>query len=439
MVSHRLAIYGGNPVRTQPMPTGRLGGSLYGKEELQELADVVAEQSPFRHYGIGIPRKAAQVEEKTKAMLGSRFTLALSSGSAALVCAIAACGVGPGDEVILPSFGWYSNYGSIVMSGALPVFADIDDSFGIDPQDFERKITSRTKAVVVIHFQGGAARIEEIAAIARSRGITVIEDCAQAFGGLYKSKPLGTHGDIGIASFQFNKVITSGEGGLLFTDDETYFARAVRYHDLGLLRPYFLDQLTDKSLGDPSHAFPGNQYRLSELQAAVLVAQLDKLPSLLDTCRKLYARLHAKLSGVHFRTRPTDPGHCGITYFMYFQTKEEADKFAKALAAEGIPCGPSSGCTNLMELPSVRDKTMAFRDMPPFGAGWQGEYVDYASDPTSARSAERVAKTVAVPIGPCYTAAEIDDIANAIRKVDAVFGDGKEVGERSYNEQDGAG
>jgi 8-amino-3,8-dideoxy-alpha-D-manno-octulosonate transaminase len=235
-IVEKLAIYGGRPVREKPFPSKLLGSALIGDEELAELKDVIAEKSPYRYYGYGNPRKVRDFEQKTREMLGSKYTLAVSSGSAALYCACAALGLGPGDEVIIPAFGWFSNYYAVIHVGALPVFADIDDSLGLDPDDFERKITPRTKAVMVVHYQGGPARMDRISAIARAHGIAIIEDCCQAFGGSFQDKLLGTWGDIGLTSFNCVKMLTAGEGGLLWTDNEEYFVRAVRYHDIGRVR-----------------------------------------------------------------------------------------------------------------------------------------------------------------------------------------------------------
>lgn len=417
----KLALHGGIPVRSAPLPNNRLGGSLIGEEELRELTEVIAAKSPFRHYGIGDPVKAATFEKETREALKVKYSLALSSGTAALACAMAALEIGPGDEVILPAFGWHSDYNCIVLAGALPVFAGIDDTLNLDPVDLERKITEKTKAVIVVHYQGGSSRLNEIVEIARKHGIKVVEDCAQAFGGQYDGKYLGTLGDIGLASFQYNKMITCGEGGLLYTNNEQYFARAVRYHDLGLMRPYFLDQMEDQSLGDSSLMFPGNQYRISELQAAVILAQFRKLPALLDKCRGYYDYLVEQLSNLHFTFRTTFPGHCGITLFMRFGSEEETNAFTKALTAEGIACGPTSSCTNMMNLPMVRNKTMPFHDMPPFGSGFEGEHIAYEEDRVSDQVNDLLSKHTSIAIGVQYSQEDIDDIVKAVRKVDAAL------------------
>jgi len=396
-----------------------LGASLIGDEELRELADVVAEKSPFRHYGVGNPHKVKDFEEETKKILGSKYVLAVSSGSAALFCAVAALGIDAGDEVIMPAFGWYSVYSSVVYAGALPVFAEIDDTLNLDPEDFEKKITSRTKAVIVIHYQGGAARMDEIVAIAKSNNIKIIEDCAQALGGQYKGKMLGTLGDIGITSFQTNKILTCGEGGLLYTDCEEYFVRAVRYHDLGFMRTYFKEQLEDKTLAEDSKSFAGCQFRMSELQGAFMLAQIRKLPYILERCRQNHRKIREYFKkSKHFTFRPVDEGDCGITVFMKFATADEASLFSKALAAEGIPIGPSSYCKNLLESYIIKSKKKAQENMPPFGKGCAGEDVIYDSTVLCPKTNEILSRYVAVPISPVYSDEDIDDIIKGIEKVE---------------------
>lgn len=331
----KLALYGGEPAVKEKLPTNYLGVSLYGDEELKELTDVVKEKSPFRHYGIGKPNKVETFEKEAKEYFGRKLALAVSSGSGALFCAAAALGIGPGDEVILPSFGWFSDFYAITNLGALPVFADIDEDLAIDPEDIKRKITPKTKAVIVIYFQGYPAKMDEIMNIAKENNIKVIEDCAQALGGSYKGRKLGTMGDIAVASFQQNKMISCGEGGLLMTDNEEYFARAVRYHDLGFIRPIFEQQIYSKELTAPNNTFAGMQFRMGELEGAAILAQFRKLDKIVGICRKNHAKVREHLkNNRHFRIRYME-GDCGITVFMLFDTREEAVKFEECLKAEG--------------------------------------------------------------------------------------------------------
>ena len=416
-----LAINGGKPVRTTPFPTHMLGASLIGQEELNELADVVREQSPFRHYGVGNPEKVKTLEEMFQKRLDCKYALAVSSGSAALLCAIAAAGIGPGDEVIIPSFAWYTDYCVLVTMGATPVFADIGDDLNMDPADFERKITPKTKAVIPVHYQGAPAKMDEIVRIARAHNLIIIEDCAQALGGSYHGKLLGSFGDIAITSFQTHKMITSGEGGMLFTNNEEFYVRAIRYHDLGFVRPFFEAKLENKELAAREHAVAGLQLRMSELQGAFLCAQLRRLDGILDTCRRAHQRIREHLAGnTHFSIR-YEEGDCGLAFIMLMPTKEIAERFSAAMNAEGIPCGPTSFCCNLVSDYPIKTKAMANPNMPPFGKGFDGEDIVYDAATICPNTEDYVARFVAIGIGPLYTDREIDDIIAALDKVIAAI------------------
>src|SRR5579859_6803789 len=234
----RAADEGYSPVRTTALRPGFTGTLYYDDQEQRALTDVVQSRSPFRWYGPGdkAPAKVLSFETEFARRMGVRHALAVTSGTAALQTALAALGIGPGDEVILPAWTWHSCFAAIVLAGALPVFAEIDESFNIDPADIERKITPQTKLIMAVHLQGNPAAMDRVLEIAKRHRIRVLEDCAQSLGASYKGRPVGSLGDIGIYSMQINKTITSGEGGAVVTNDPVMFERASRYHDLGSLR-----------------------------------------------------------------------------------------------------------------------------------------------------------------------------------------------------------
>src|SRR5215471_14298289 len=233
-----LAVSGGAPVRTKPLKADFWGPQYYDEKEQQQLKDVLTSRRPFRWYGPGKepPMKVATFEKEFAARIGTRYSLAVTSGTAALQCAMAALQIGPGDEVILPAWTWHSCYNAIVLTGALPVFAEIDESFNIDPSDLESKITPQTKAILAAHLQGNPCDMDRIMPIAQKHGIRVLEDCAQSIGASYKGRPVGCIGDIAIYSLQVNKTITAGEGGAVVTNDPALFEGASRFHDLGQFR-----------------------------------------------------------------------------------------------------------------------------------------------------------------------------------------------------------
>ena len=416
----KLAVDGGMPVRTEPFPSNLLGVTMYDNEELAELTDVIVNKAPFRFYGYGPgnPCKTEMFERQAREYIGTKFALAVSSGSGALGCAAAALGVGPGDEVIMPAFGWFSDFSAVADTGALPVFADIDETLSLDPDDFKRKITKNTKAAIVIDFQGCPAKMDEIMSVANERGIVIIEDIAQAFGGEYKSKKLGSFGHIAVASFQINKLLCCGEGGMVFTDDERCFARAARYHDVSILRPLFAEQIQDKTLLSNELAFSGNQYRMSELSGAVMLAQMRKVNDILAACRKSHAAIRERFKdNPHFTVRWVE-GDCGVSVFMLFAAPAEAKRFQECLAAEGVPVGPKSACRNIMDEYPIKTKAMSNAGMPPFGKGFNGEFTDYARLGAGFKTNEIISRYAAVSIGPQYSERDIADITAAIDKVD---------------------
>ena len=416
-IDPQLALHGGRPVRATPLPTKALGADLTGLNELYNAQLAIGTKTLFRHYGIGKPVMAETFERRVREKFGARYALAVTSGSAALVCALAGLGIGPGDEVILPAFSWFSCYNAIALHGALPVFCDVNRSLDIDPADFERKITPRTKAVIAVHYQGSPADMAQVLDIAHRHDVRVLEDCAQAIGAQYRGQPVGTLGDVGIFSLQGNKVITSGEGGIVVTNDPLVFEQAVRYQDLGFLRPTFKAQLSDEV---HAQEFTGNQYRMNEVTAAVALAQLDKLDWIIERCHRAWCLLREKLSivapGLLFRQCNDENGDAGITLYLDLLTPDGAKPFAEALAAEGIALGPSSGMTNLLTHEYITARRMAHAGLPPFGPGFAGEHVTYSAQ-QAPNAAGIVGSMIAIGIGPRFTPRDVDDVAQSVAKV----------------------
>ena len=253
---------GSKPVRDKTLKSDYWGTQFYDEKELQQLTEVHSTRQPYRWYGPGSepPQKVATFEKEWASRTQTRFALAVTSGTAALQTALAALQIGPGDEVILPAWTWHSCFNSIVLAGALPVFAEIDESFNIDPADIETKITPQTKVIMAVHLQGNPCDMDRIMAIANKHQLRVLEDCAQSVGASYKGRPLGSIGHIGIYSLQLNKTITAGEGGAVVTNDRVLFERATRFHDLGALRPGHQKVLGESKL----EGFIAPNFRLNE-------------------------------------------------------------------------------------------------------------------------------------------------------------------------------
>ena len=231
-MGEKLAIYGGPKAKTTSNYPMYPGGLEIGEEEKKLVMEVLDRKYLFRYYGPEKhPSKVREFEVAFAKKTGARYALAVNSCTSALISALVACGVGPGDEVIVNGYTFFASCASIVGAKAIPVIAEVDETLTIDPDDIEKKITASTKAIIVVHMRGVPCDMDRIMAIARKHNLKVIEDCAQALGGTYKGKYLGTFGDCGCYSFQYHKIITAGEGGMMVTNDERLYDRAMGYHD----------------------------------------------------------------------------------------------------------------------------------------------------------------------------------------------------------------
>jgi 8-amino-3,8-dideoxy-alpha-D-manno-octulosonate transaminase len=411
-----LALDGGKPVRDRPLRSTFYGPECYDDDELSELRDVLSKRQPFRWYGPGSrpPAKVLAFEKELAGRMQTGFALAVTSGTAALTTALAALGVGPGDEVILPAWSWYACFNSIVMHGALPVFAESDTSFNMDPADLESKITPQTKVVMVVHTMGSPADMDAIMGVARARRIKVLEDCAQSLGGSYRGKPLGSIGDIGIYSFQIAKTISSGEGGAVVTGDPILFERATRYHDLGLLRPPHAAMIGRTAL----EGMIGNQYRMSEFTGAVLLAQLRKLDSIVQALRGHARRVHAGIEGlpdVRLRDRADPAGDIGSTVWLGFPSQGQRDRFLAAMSSENVPASPPLAAALVPVQPCAEHKLTSHPNWPSFTSE-RGRSIRYGAEccPGTIAIHRRFA---GVTLDPRFSRQDADDIVAAIRKV----------------------
>ena len=411
-----LAADGGQPVRSTPLRSTYYGPEFYDEKELDQLREVLGKRQPFRWYGPGKqpPMKVLAFEKELAARMQVKYALAVTSGTAALTTALAALGVGPGDEVILPAWSWYACFTSIVMNGALPVFAESDPSFNLDPADLESKITPQTKVIMVVHTMGNPAEMDAITAIARPRRIKVLEDCAQSLGGSYHGQPLGSIGDIGIYSFQIAKTISSGEGGAVLTNDGLLFERAARYHDLGLLRPPHQAMLGGAQL----EGMIGNQYRMSEFTGAVLLAQLRKLDTIIAALRGHARRVYegiADLSELHLRHRPDPAGDTGSTIWLGFPSQTHRDRFLAAMAAENVPAGHPLDAALVPLQPCATHKLTSHPLWPSFTSE-RGRSIRYGEE-CCPRTIAVHRRFAGVTLDPKYSRRDADDIVAAIRKV----------------------
>jgi 8-amino-3,8-dideoxy-alpha-D-manno-octulosonate transaminase len=398
---------------------GYVGPQFFDKQEEQALLEVLEAGSPFRYWGPGRPVKVLRFEERFAKHMEARFALGVTSGTAALDCAMAALDIGPGDEVIVPAYTWWSDYTCVVHAGALPVFAEIDRTLNLDPQDFERKITPRTKAVIAVHLLGGPCDLNPILEIARRRKVAVVEDCAQCVGGSYRGKKLGSLGEVGIYSFQINKMITSGEGGALVTSDPLLYERAARFHDMGAIRQLFLDR-TGAASRVPT--FAGENFRMNELTGAVLGAQLSKLDTMVAQLRRHASAIYQGLQGVpglRLRQRPDADGDIGYSVCFEMKDKESRDRCIRELRNRKTPASPLGGSVLLPLEESVIHKRARHPNWPSFASA-EGKAIRYGAEccPQSLGIYDRF---VQVRVGAKYTQRIDDYIIQSIREAHRQF------------------
>ncbi len=411
--SEKLAIDGGTPVRKTRLPVRNFGPQFYDDVEKRELLEALQSRNPFR-WSAGGASKVLRFEEEFAAHIGVKYVLGVTSGTAALFTAMAALGVGPGDEVILPAWTWYACYDAVVLSGALPVFAEIDESFNIDPQDIEAKITPRTKVIMSVHLQGCPCDMDPILEIARGHKLRVLEDCAQCVGGRYRGKYVGTIGDIGIYSFQQSKTITSGEGGAVVTSDPKLFERAFRFHDVGMLRSPYTEALGGGLLA----AFAACNFRMNEFTGAVLCGQLKKLETICTAVRRRARKVRegiADLPGLKLRKSPDLGGELGVGVFLDLGTSERRDKFISALDAEGISASPPGGSAVLPTDGRIEKKATVHPAWPSFQSP-EGKAIRYGRE-CCPRTIDILGRHAGVMMDPTFHEDDVKDVIRAVRKV----------------------
>ena len=313
------------------------GYEWIGEAEKEQINEVLETGIFFRYEFKGERKgvyKVREFEEKLAQYTGAVYAHAVTSGSAALKVALAALGVGPGDEVITQGFTFIATFEAIIEAGAVPVPAEIDDTLNMDPDDFEKKITPKTKVVIPVHMLGSPARIQQIIEIARKHDIKVIEDNAQAIGAGVGGKKLGTWGDMGTFSFDFYKTITTGEGGMIITNDKELYVRASEYADHGH------DHNPEVGRALDGRNFLGFNYRMNELQGAVGVAQLGKLDDMIERQRQNSALIREALEsidGVTMRVIPEN-GKDSCTHICFFlPDAEKAVAFHRHYTEKGLP------------------------------------------------------------------------------------------------------
>ncbi len=419
--AEKLAIHGGKPAKSKPAPPMFPGGNLIDAEEEAEVLDVLRNKRLFRYYGpVDGPSKVDQLEENFARHAGTRRALAVTSGTAALICGLRGIGVGPGDEVIVPAYTWIASAAAVLAVGAVPVVAEIDESFTLDPKDAEAKISPYTKAIMPVHMRGTPCQMDEIMAVARRHNLRVIEDSAQADGASYKGRRTGSIGDVGCFSLQFNKILTSGEGGMVITNDEEVWKRALMFHDVvGGQRNNFS---WDETLW-------GINFRMPELLGAVMLVQLRRLEGLLTAMRERKRMLlegikeTAQKKGVVFQQVPDPAGDASVAVIMLMPERDSALRTAEALRAENIGAGvlyhPDR---NDYHIYSHWVPIMAQRGWSDEGSPWQmaKREIKYSPDMCQ-HSLDLLGRAIHLDVNPLESNSDIEETIEGLNRViDAV-------------------
>jgi 8-amino-3,8-dideoxy-alpha-D-manno-octulosonate transaminase len=400
----RLARDGGTRARSRPEHPMFPGGMELGEEEAEAAARVIRSHNVFRYYGVGAgPHEVETFEREFAAHLGASHALCVNAGSAALICGLIGAGVGPGDEVVIPAYTWNATANAVVAARALPVLAEVDASLTLDPEDVRRKITARTKAILPVHMRGAPADMDALTAIASEHGLALIEDVCQAAGASFRGRRLGTFGDAGAFSLQFNKIITTGEGGVMITNREDLYDLAIDVHDCaGSVR---------RGVGLPR--FAGWNFRASEIQGAVARVQLTRLDGLLERMRAKQAYLAERVSqlpGLTLRRANDAGGDAGICLVAFADKPELAAEAVAALRLEGVEA---------MRIydPEVPDLHIYAYWQPIF------EALADAGRPAPAcpRTLALLERTIHVDVSPLNDEQDLDEIAFAFEKVARVI------------------
>ena len=393
-----LAIKGGQPVRTVPFPSW----PVFEQDEIDAAGAVLA--SGRVNYWTG--EECRHFEKEFAAFSGTRHAISLANGTLALELALYALDIGPGDEVIVPARTFIASASCAVARGAIPVVADVDPvSQNLTADAVLQALTFRTRAIVAVHLAGWPCDMDPIMALARERGIKVVEDCAQAHGATYKRRPVGSLGDCAAFSFCQDKIMTTGgEGGMLVLNDARLWEKAWAYKDHGKSYDAVFNREHPPGFRWLHESF-GSNFRMTEMQAAIGRKQLSKLPQWLAARRRNAAMLDAGFAGIPGLRVVQPPAEIGHAYYKYYAFVEpealapdwNATRIQEAINAEGVPCFAGS-CSEI------------YRERAFVDRGW------YPTErlPVSHRLGET---NLMFMVHPTLSKAEMSDTVGAVRKV----------------------
>lgn len=379
-----------------------------GKEEADAVARVIASGQLFKANRDGL-QEGYHFEDELREKFSVRHAIAMTSGKAAIITALTALGIGPGDEVIVPAYTYIASADSVLAAGAIPIIAECDETLTLDARDVERRITPRTRAILPVHMMGMPCNMDAIMEVAKKHNLLVIEDACQADGGSYHGKRLGTIGNAGTLSFNQFKIISAGEGGALLTDEEETFQRALIYQDSSGVA-YFGNQLE----GITVPTFVGTEYRTNEVAAAILRVQLSRLDGILADLRRVKKKLAAGIASVVKFAPSNDPdGDCGVGLLLAFDTEAAADDFI-ARTGEGWKPINSGRHVYTNWTPIVEKRGACNPALDPFKMEANKDSRPDYSPAACPRTLDLLRRHVFLNINPDMTDGEIDALAEKI-------------------------
>jgi dTDP-4-amino-4,6-dideoxygalactose transaminase len=400
----KLAINGGKKIRKKDFPSW----PVFGEEERKNLLEVF--ESGKWWYG----EKVKEFEKKYAKFQGAKFGVTCTNGTAALEISLLTCGIGAGDEVIVPPYTFIATASAVLKVNAIPVFADIEiDTCNISPQDVEKKITKNTKAIIPVHFAGLPADMDALVEIAKKYNLKIIEDACHAWGSKWRDRGVGAIGECGAFSFQVSKNIASGEGGIILTNSEELAENARSYSNCG----------RGKGKGFYEHYLLGSNHRMTEFQAAILLGQLGRLKNQIrkrEENAKYLDRNLKDIPGISLLKR--DERVTRRSYHMYiFRFLEEKwegikrEKFIEALNCEGIPA--TSGYPMPIYKNPLFQRKGEGKEFCPISCPYYGKKIDYTS--VYCENAEKICKEAVWIMHPVLLAEkeDIKDIVSAIAKI----------------------
>jgi len=411
----KLAIHGGKPTVARRLPTyADRSGRFIGEDEMYHVSEVIESGTLSFLYG----KKVKALEKEFASFLGVNTAVATSSGTAALHTALTFVNPSPGDEIITSPITDMGSIIPILYQNAIPVFADVDPTtHTIDPEEVEKKISGRTRAILVVHIYGHPCDMDPIMEIAQEKGIAVIEDCAQAFLAVYKDRRVGTIGDLGCFSFQQSKHMTTGDGGMVVTNSDERFGRKLKLcSDKGWPRA--------KEIGGVKrdHLFLAPNYHMTELQGAVGLAQLQKLEKVVEKRRgtaQCFDRMVRKIPGLW----PPGEKEWGTHSYFFYPIHVDLSKFkvslidlARAIRGEGITIDPGYLAFPIYAYDMIRKKRTYGTSECPFSCPRYGKKMEYP-DGLCPKAEEACRDTLVMSWNERFTRRDLEDIARGIKKV----------------------